>query len=71
MQTTEEILKTLGNNICKLRKAKGWSQADLALNVGMHKSYIGAIELGKRNLSLLKLAKLAEVFEVRVEELIE
>jgi transcriptional regulator with XRE-family HTH domain len=71
MQSTKEVLILIGNNIHKLRKAKGWSQAELALNVGIHKSYIGAIEKGKRNISLLKLAKFAKVFHITIEYLIE
>ena len=70
MQSTEEVLILIGNNICKLRKAQGWSQADLALKVGMHKSYIGAIEKGKKNISLLKLTRFAKVFEIGLGELV-
>ena len=43
MQPKDELLKIIGLNIRKLRKSKKWSQADLALKVGMHRSYIGAI----------------------------
>ena len=71
MQSTEEVLILIGNNICKLRKAQSWSQADLALKVGIHRSYIGAIEKGKRNISLIKLAQFAKVFELRLEELVK
>jgi transcriptional regulator with XRE-family HTH domain len=70
MQTTEEILVIIGKNIRKLRKSKNWSQADLALIVGMHKSYIGAIEKGRRNISLIKIARFAKVFEIKIDELI-
>ena len=70
MQTTEEFLLIIGNNIRELRKSKKWSQVDLALKVGMHKSYIGAIEKGKKNISLLKLARFAKVFEVKINEII-
>ena len=70
MQTTEEVLVIIGHNIRKLRKSKKWSQADLSLKVGMHRSYIGAIENGKKNISLIKLSRLAKVFEVKVQEII-
>jgi len=70
MQTTEELLLVIGHNIRKLRKSKNWSQADLALKVGMHRSYIGAIEKGKKNISLTKLTRLANVFEIGLGELI-
>ena len=70
MQTTEEVLVIIGHNIRKLRKSKKWSQADLSLKVGMHRSYIGAIENGKKNISLIKLALLAKVFEIGLEKLV-
>ena len=70
MQTTEEFLLIIGNNIRELRKSRKWSQADLALRVSMHKSYIGAIEKGRRNISLIKLAKFAKVFEIGLGELV-
>ena len=70
MQTTEELLVIIGKNIRELRKSKKWSQADLAIKVGMHKSYIGAIENGRKNISLLKLARLAKVFKVELEGLV-
>jgi len=70
MQTTEELLVIIGKNIREHRKSKNWSQANLAIKVGMHKSYIGAIENGKKNISLIKLAKFAKVFEIGMGELV-
>lgn len=70
MQTTEEFLLIIGNNIRELRKSKKWSQADLGLKVGIHKSYVGAIEKGKKNISLIKLARFAKVFKVELGGLV-
>jgi len=70
MQSTDDFLLIIGNNIRELRKSRKWSQADLALKVGIHKSYIGAIENGRKNISLLKLARLARVFKVELGGLV-
>ena len=56
-------LKELGNQIRKLRKSKGLSQEQLALNAGVDRSYIGGIERGERNVSFLTLVKIAECLE--------
>jgi len=69
MQTTRDILLLIGINIRRLRKERKWSQADLALKVDMHRSYVGAIERGGKNISLDKLARLAIVFEIKIEDL--
>lgn len=42
-----------------MRQQKGWSQEDLAAKSGLHRTYVGAVERGERNISLLNIAKLA------------
>lgn len=50
----------LGNQIRELRKAKGMSQEQLALQAEVDRSYVGGIERGERNVSFLTLVKIAE-----------
>lgn len=50
----------LGNQIRLLRKLKGLSQEQLALQAEVDRSYIGGIERGERNVSFLTLIKIAE-----------
>lgn len=50
----------LGNQIRNLRKAKGLSQEQLALQAEVDRSYVGGIERGERNVSFLTLVKIAE-----------
>src|SRR5699024_12561865 len=50
----------LGQNIRKYRELKGWSQEDLAFEIGLHRNYIGGIERGERNLTILNLIKIEE-----------
>lgn len=50
--------------IRKLRAEKGWSQERLAEQAGMHRTYLGGIEIAKRNPSLRNLIRLARALGV-------
>ena len=74
MSYTEQeqaILIKLGNAIRERRKAKGWSQEELAFQAGLDRTYIGSVERGERNIAALNLVKIAEVLGVGVGELVE
>ena len=44
--------KQLGNNIKKLRTSLRLSQEQLAEKANLHRTYVGAVERGERNVSL-------------------
>lgn len=58
-----------GLRLKDLRKKRGWSQEDLALEAGMDRSYVGDIERGARNISLINICKLARTLGVPGKEL--
>jgi len=61
---------SLLKNLKRLRKKRGWSQTQLAEQIGFHLSHINRIETGKYNPSLDVIQKLAAVFEVSIDYLV-
>lgn len=49
----------VGRNIRRLRQKRGLSQEDLADEIGVHRTYMGGVERGERNLTLRSLERLA------------
>ncbi|MCP9440247.1 MAG: helix-turn-helix domain-containing protein [Nitrospira sp.] len=67
---SRQIQTKLGERVRVLRKARGWSQEELAGRALLHPTYIGSIERGERNVSLINLAKLAAAFDVSLAVLL-
>lgn len=49
----------LAQNIRELRSQKGASQEDLALEAGLHRTFVAHVERGARNISIDNIEKLA------------
>jgi DNA-binding XRE family transcriptional regulator len=49
----------LGNVIRRVRRGKGMSQEQLAFESDLHRTYIGSVERGERNVSLLNIVAIA------------
>lgn len=62
-------LRAFGAAIRRLRKEKGESQEGLALAAQIDRSYLGAIERGESNATLLNMVKIAAALDVTVAEL--
>jgi transcriptional regulator with XRE-family HTH domain len=60
----------LGNAIRKRRKALGLSQEGLAERAGLHWTYVGAVERGERNISLLNIVRVARALGVAPSRLL-
>ena len=65
----EILLKKLGDRIHFLRKKKGKSQNDLALDIDWDKSNLRKIEKGKLNVTVKTLYKLSQALDVELHEL--
>jgi len=66
----EKVKKQFGKQLRKLRYEKDWTQEELADRAGLHSTYIGQIERGVRNPSLVNLYKLAKALKVSAGKLL-
>lgn len=64
------FLGQLGNRIRELRMAKRFSQEQLAFNCNLDRTYIGSVERGERNISVLNLKKLSVSLDVPLPQLL-
>jgi len=65
-----EILKILAENIRTLRKERNLSQEEFAEVCGLHRTYIGSVERGERNVTLSTLEAFSTALCVSVPELL-
>jgi len=66
-----EVLIKFGQRIRELRAERNITQQQLAKISGLHKNYIGMVERGERNPSLLNIDVLAKSFEISLSELMK
>jgi transcriptional regulator with XRE-family HTH domain len=67
----QKFLRDLGHRLREQREAQELTQAELADRCGLHRTFIGSVERGERNLSILNLRKIARVLRVPLDELLE
>ena len=67
----EDHLVKLGENIRQMRKAKGLSQEALADMSGLHRTYIGGIERGERNVSIANIVRIAQALNVEASQIVK
>nr|WP_308658282.1 helix-turn-helix transcriptional regulator [uncultured Agathobacter sp.] len=65
----EEIRVAYGKAVRAIRQDEKISQEELADLCGLHRTYISDIELGKRNVSLENIDKIAHALQVKKSEL--
>ena len=66
-----QISRKLGANIKKIRTKKKMTQGDICRKLDMDRSYMSAIEGGKKNITIGVLEKLAGALRVKVEDLVK
>ena len=66
-----KISKKLGQNIKRIRLRRKMTQGDICRKLNMDRSYMSAIEGGKKNITIAKLEELAGALDVSVDELLK
>lgn len=62
------VLIQFGRRVRVLRDERGWSQEVLAEKAGIHRTYVGGIERGLRNVALVNIARIAKAFGLTLSE---
>lgn len=63
------IKQKFGDRVRMFRKQKNLSQEKFALKIDMDRTYLASVESGKRNVSLENIYKIANGFDITLEEL--
>jgi transcriptional regulator with XRE-family HTH domain len=69
-QPRHVLLRTIGHAIRSRRRARGLSQESLAALAEIDRSYMSSVERGKRNISVLNLARIAAALDASIWELL-
>ena len=67
----DQISKKLGDNIKRIRLRRKMSQGDICRAIEMDRSYMSAIESGKKNVTIAVVQKIARALNVPVDELLK
>jgi len=66
-----EAMKSFGARLRALRSKAGLAQESLALKCGLDRTYIGSIERGERNVSLVNIERLARALDISPKDFFE
>jgi transcriptional regulator with XRE-family HTH domain len=67
----KNFLREIGYRLREHRSARGWTQAELADKCRLHRTFIGSVERGERNLSILNLRMIAKVLRCPLADLLD
>ena len=63
------VMKAFGGRVREVRGELGISQDELAFRCGLHRTYLGGVERGERNVSLVNICRIARTLGVSVSTL--
>jgi len=64
------LIEEFGKRIRQLRTERNLSQEELSFQTGFHRTYIGMVERGERNISLSNIGVFAKAFDITLSELL-
>jgi len=65
-----DFLRNLGYRLREHRQARRLTQEELAEKCGLHRTFVGSVERGERNISILNLRLMAKVLRVALADLL-
>jgi transcriptional regulator with XRE-family HTH domain len=69
--TTKDIRILYGARLKEFRKKKGLSQEELGFKSSLHRTYISEVERGRRNISIVNIARIAKALGIQIKEFFE
>lgn len=67
----DDPAKKFGETVRRFREVEGISQEQLAERCGLHRTYVGSVERGERNVSLLNIVRLSRALDETPSTLME
>ena len=68
MAAKDPMLRRLGDYLRSVREEKGWSQEEMAYQCGLHRTYVGSVERGEYNVTLLTLRRITDALGITLAE---
>lgn len=69
IDNNNSIQKKFGSRVRILRKKAGFSQESFADKCGFHRTYMGCIERGEKNITIANIEKIANAFDLKIKDL--
>lgn len=66
----QRFLRRIGDRLREQRISRGWTQDELGEKCELHRTFIGSVERGERNISILNLKVIAGALRVPLSELL-
>lgn len=66
-----DVTQVFAENIKRFRRKQGLSQEALADLAGLHRTYVGAVERGERNITLINANKIAEALGIKLSDCVK
>ncbi len=67
----KKLLIQFGQKVREIRQKQGLSQEELAFKADLHRTYIGMIERGEKNITLTNIEKIARALNIRMTKLLD
>lgn len=71
MVSNSDIVAKFGAKVRTLRLSRGYSQEELAHKASLHRTYIGMIERGEKNITLANIEKIATALDTSIFSIFE